>query len=1227
MKLVIVALLLATNYMRSCYRYLPYAARSIFLFILVLGAAAQAYAQMELGAQTSIQSANAASLGKFGDIPVSLFTGSASISIPITSVDNGPIKVPVLLQYDAGGCRLDEHPGWVGLKWSLQAGGVIKRQANGMFDEYRYSDQLGGYLDHYSSMAVSNWNTLSFVTSPPYYPDRYPDEFTFNFNGIAGSFMLNHEGKWVVRSKDNLNLKISHEIRQEFTFPECDQSLPRVFTKFTITTNDGMTYIFGGDLNAIEISASSLPSIVAPWMDPPTPPIASVTGYQKYIQTSAWHLSEIISPSGHRVKFNYARGYDLQQATYTEVSQTYPALGPSEGVETFDMNLTNKYAVLGSYLESITTNNDIVCTFSRSASNELKAAFKEKPVTKDRFMFGPTSMLLQDLKLDTIGLKVNNTPVRKFAFSYIEKPAERLKLREIKALSPTGDQTEFSYKMEYNTRLLPDYNTGQEDHWGYYNGTNFFPYVIESDIGGYPDVAAYYQSREPNRSLMDAEMISKLIYPTGGWSEFYFEPHEYAAVVRQDPAISLQSLPANKTAGGLRIKMIRSYDALTDVPLIKEYFYVKDYNTGGTVSSGILAGEPKYYEEYVMDGFSKPYRKFSSLPLNYLNTTNGNHITYTQVTEKTSKGYTTYLYSNHDNGYLDKPAFVQKAFSPSSNYFKKLYGKLDLERGLLLSTRFYAQDNFLQKEIVNTYNQDSTRYNTYVRAIHNYMQESGGTGNMIAFPIYTFYPYLAKEISTEYPRNGSPVSTEISYTYDPVHLMMRTTTITGSDGAVKRVTYKYPPDYAAMPAAPAANEVHDISALVAGNVVNTPVEVVNSVVRGGSEFVTGGKITHYENLKPERLFELETDAPIALSGFSQAAITAQGFTADARYKEKVYYSRYDDRGNPQEMAAKDNLSICYLWAYNKTYPVAKIVNATYAQVAAAVSAASLDNLALSYNDTDIRSLTQQIRTGLPGSQVHSYTFRPLTGMISETSPNNITTTYEYDNFGRLSLSRDETGKILRLYDYSYLEVRRLSLSHSSLDFGNVTQGHSASQNIIVNNTGSGPFTISSLTVPTGYSYTINGPATVPVSGSVSITITFTPTAGATYSGTVTIVSDASGPNTVAVTGTGTATRVISISGSLAFGTAYSSGMAIPCRSRPMTITNNGTAPLTVTDIVLPSAFRANWKSGVIPPGGSQSVTISFCPPAYGSYSGTLNVVSDKTDGTSTVPVSGTTIRN
>ncbi len=82
-------------------------------------------------------SPNAASIGKFGDIPVGLSTGIPSVSVPIYSykMQMESFLFDVGLSYHAGGVRVDEVAFDVGIGWALNAGGVISRSMRGIPDE------------------------------------------------------------------------------------------------------------------------------------------------------------------------------------------------------------------------------------------------------------------------------------------------------------------------------------------------------------------------------------------------------------------------------------------------------------------------------------------------------------------------------------------------------------------------------------------------------------------------------------------------------------------------------------------------------------------------------------------------------------------------------------------------------------------------------------------------------------------------------------------------------------------------------------------------------------------------------------------------------------------------------------------------------------------------------------------------------------------------------------
>jgi hypothetical protein len=103
---------------------------------------------------------------------------------------------------------------------------------------------------------------------------------------------------------------------------------------------------------------------------------------------------------------------------------------------------------------------------------------------------------------------------------------------------------------------------------------------------------------------------------------------------------------------------------------------------------------------------------------------------------------------------------------------------------------------------------------------------------------------------------------------------------------------------------------------------------------------------------------------------------------------------------------------------------------------------------------------------------------------------------------------------------------RLGISPTSLSFGNVTTGtSSATQNVTITNTGNANVTISQINLSgAGYSMTGGGaPVTITPSQNLILTVQFSPTTAGAASGTISIVSNASGsPAAVSLSGTGVA---------------------------------------------------------------------------------------------------------
>jgi len=69
-----------------------------------------------------------------GIVDVNPLNGSANVNIPISTISNGQVSVPVSLSYTSGTRPLDAE-GTAGIGWQVSAGGQISRIVRGLPDD------------------------------------------------------------------------------------------------------------------------------------------------------------------------------------------------------------------------------------------------------------------------------------------------------------------------------------------------------------------------------------------------------------------------------------------------------------------------------------------------------------------------------------------------------------------------------------------------------------------------------------------------------------------------------------------------------------------------------------------------------------------------------------------------------------------------------------------------------------------------------------------------------------------------------------------------------------------------------------------------------------------------------------------------------------------------------------------------------------------------------------
>lgn len=208
----------------------------------------------------------------------------------------------------------------------------------------------------------------------------------------------------------------------------------------------------------------------------------------------------------------------------------------------------------------------------------------------------------------------------------------------------------------------------------------------------------------------------------------------------------------------------------------------------------------------------------------------------------------------------------------------------------------------------------------------------------------------------------------------------------------------------------------------------------------------------------------------------------------------------------------------------------------------------------------------------------------------------------------------------------------------SLNFGTVPRGSSASRNVVVQNTGTADLHVTNVTFSGDSAYSISPSSptsgTLAPSDSLVVEVTFAPpqsaTAAGPRTGTLTISTDDPASPSVNVPATGTVglPKVALSPGALDFGTVCPGDSV----QRELTVTNVGTAPLTITNVSIGAGSTAGLSvlpipalPVTLPVGAHLSFTVVFSPvgPFGGPVSGTVVVdTDDPVNPEVSVPITG-----
>ena len=633
--------------------------------------------QMEPG---DIPTPNASDLGRYGEIPVSYYTGRPNVSIPIHTMNIRGLDFPISLQYDASGVLLNSLPGWTGHNWTLLAGGAITRIRQGHYDEYVPENQptarpFSNYFHCYGKLVEHKDSTDSLKHNVLY--DRYdyqPDIFTFSFLGKSGRFFLGNDGQWKVLSEDNIDVVFNVNDTSNYISPFI-RHLPyegfsneirgKVIKGFTLRDDRGYVYEFGGTNDAIDYEVGFY--------------LQTEDNPNSFFPTT-WYLTRIKDRFGNTLyELSYERGMFIAQlynnANWMVVHQSVSY--PPYGHLTLDED-TNNYrfpydGVLNApvYLKSIKSADNVYVEFISDYSNRSTDEMYPNIDVYDKYpdtdhfsntffyylqtddievtpyqytdnyqmrrMHPLSATRLKELKRivfleDSTAHAATKTTV--FSYDYYS----RMHLTDVKSIALCDDMydTCYHYHMDYDSyHLLPaDYLSNAFDHWGYYNG------MTSNNVNSC--------NRTPNSSKANYGQLSKITYPTGGFSRFTYELNDFSCYSSPDRQSMIDSI---SIAGGLRIKTIKDYSGTGNTTLCRSRSFT--YNKSDDItSSGELFALPQYAwnqweasTENEASTISISSGRFTSIiPLS---NSFGPHVGYSRVKEAEEDGtYTVYEYNN-----------------------------------------------------------------------------------------------------------------------------------------------------------------------------------------------------------------------------------------------------------------------------------------------------------------------------------------------------------------------------------------------------------------------------------------------------------------------------------------------------------------------------------------------------------------------------------------------------
>ncbi|MEO0900994.1 MAG: hypothetical protein AAFY00_02865, partial [Bacteroidota bacterium] len=461
---------------------------------------------------------NAANFKIYGDIPVDHATGIPQINIPLFTIVEDGVSIPISLSYHASGIKVDDLASAVGLKWTLNAGGGIFRQINDKPDETGWLNPSSRGIVNPTWLAsqgnLDDQLVQTMIASSAEMDDYYPDDFSYSFSGQSGNFIFDLNGSVAMEEETSLKVVKIAGVGQLIDFQAYDGL--------------GNTYYFNDDR---EFNTQHVAVVNSG--------LGNTINIDNNSYTSGWMLDRIVTKNNKEINFTYSPysfTYALHDVAHsiTQVPECRPIV-PAQSVcgcegEGYGVSQSTTYTSIQyspqNQLPSVIESPTVRVTFNY-ADDPTLSAWKRKLTSIDI--------------LDKIGTKTKS-----FVFTYGKYGGDpRLRLDEIQEIGFDGT-TKPPYKFFYNGGNLPNKGDTGKDDFGYYNGkssnTTLVPYTYTANALLNNTYASFLANRAHNVSFLSRGVLNRIDYPTGGNTQFEYEANSVAVANSNNPTYSNKSL-------------------------------------------------------------------------------------------------------------------------------------------------------------------------------------------------------------------------------------------------------------------------------------------------------------------------------------------------------------------------------------------------------------------------------------------------------------------------------------------------------------------------------------------------------------------------------------------------------------------------------------------------------------------------------------------------------------